>query len=485
MPKTVPQAASSDGENILARVASHCREYGFFYPSSDIYGGLQGVYDYAPYGVALKNNMKSLWQKSLALHANVVALDAAILMHPRVWEASGHVTQFHDLFVDNRDSQKRYRVDGLLETHYEGMGDRQQAQAFKHAAAACLKKEDLDSLQQLLTRYEVACPLSKTKNWGPIRKMHLMFSTHAGSVMGEGDVIYLRPETAQGIFVNFLNIQKSLRTKLPFGVAQIGKAFRNELIVRQFLFRMREFEQMEMQFFVPPNEGEKWFAFWREKRMQWYQALGISPEHLRYHAHEQLAHYAKKAVDIEYTFPFGTKEVEGIHMRGDFDLVQHEQYAKKKIRYYDPDTQAHYVPHVVETSCGLDRLCLMVLCHAFKAEKTRRYLDLPAVLAPVKAGIFPLVKKDGLPEKARILQKELQYHFAVCYEDQASIGKRYTRQDLIGTPYCVTIDYNTLQDDKVTIRERNSTRQERVPMAGVHDYIEKRVSVAEWLKKLP
>ena len=394
--------------------------------------------------------------------------------------------QFHDVFVDNKDSKKRYRVDSLLEESCQALPE-QEAKGLTQRAVAYLEAEDFSSLHQLLTDC-VICPLSKTKNWTLPRKMNLMFSTRAGT--DEGDLVYLRPETAQGIFVNFLNVQKSLRAKLPFGVAQVGKAFRNELIVRQFLFRMREFEQMEMQFFVPPGASDKWFSFWKDERMRWYEALGIPPEHLRYHQHEQLAHYAEQAVDIEYAFPFGMREIEGIHARGSFDLSQHERYAKKKLQYHDPTTQEHYVPHVVEVSCGLDRLCLMLLCHSLREEKSadrgdvRTYLTLPPVLAPVKAAIFPLVKKDGLPEKACALQKELQYHFPVCYEENASIGKRYARQDLIGTPYCITVDHDSMQDDKVTIRERNSMQQERIPITQVNSYLVSRVSIAEWLKKL-
>ena len=465
----------------ISKVAAHCREYGFVYPSSEVYGGLQGVYDYGPHGVTLKKNLRALWEESLRLHANVFFLDAAILMHPKVWEASGHVAQFHDVFVDNKDSKKRYRMDSLLESTLL----EKEAKGLMQRAVAYLGAEDFSSLHQLLTDH-VACPLSKTRNWTLPRKINLMFSTRAG--MDEEDVVYLRPETAQGIFVNFLNVQKSLRAQLPFGVAQVGKAFRNELIVRQFLFRMREFEQMEMQFFVPPGTSDKWFSFWRDERMRWHKALGIPPEHLRYHPHEQLAHYAEQAVDIEYAFPFGMREIEGIHARGSFDLSQHERCAKKKLQYHDPTTQEHYVPHVVEVSCGLDRLCLMLLCHGLREEKPpdggRTYLALPHVLAPVKAAIFPLVKKDGLPEKAHALQKELRYHFPVCYEEKASIGKRYARQDLIGTPYCITVDHDSMQDDKVTIRERDSMEQERIPMTQVCRYISRRVSIAEWLKRL-
>ncbi|EON78856.1 Glycyl-tRNA synthetase [Lunatimonas lonarensis] len=466
----------SQENNQLKDIIAHAKEYGFVYPSSEIYDGLQAVYDYGPYGVELKNNLKKLWWESMTrLHENIVGIDAAIFMHPTTWKASGHVDSFNDPMVDNKDSKKRYRADVLIEekaAQFENAGDTDRAKSLLSAMARLMEAEDFAALRDLLINENISCPISGTTNWTDIRQFNLMFSTQVGSVADESSTIYLRPETAQGIFVNFLNVQKTARMKVPFGIAQIGKAFRNEIVARQFIFRMREFEQMEMQFFVRPGTELDWYKTWAEARLNWHKALGIPTEKLRRHDHEKLAHYANAALDIEYEFPFGYKEVEGIHSRTDFDLKSHQEYSKKKQQYFDPEINQNYIPYVIETSIGADRLFLMTLCNAYVEEevdgKQRTYLKLHPAVAPVKAAILPLTKKDGLPEKAREIVEALKYDFNIIYEDAASIGKRYTRQDLIGTPFCIAVDHQTLEDNTVTIRHRDTTEQERVSISELH-----------------
>ena len=492
-----PATASEDiKENLFKKIISHAKEYGFVYPSSEIYDGLQSVYDYGPYGVELKNNLKTLWWQTMTrLNENIVGIDAAIFMHPLTWKASGHIDSFNDPMIDNKDSKKRYRADVLVEEHaqiLENNGKGGEVQNLLQKMGKLLEKEDLKGLHELITEANIKCPLSGTANWTEVRQFNLMFSTQIGSVAEDTNTIFLRPETAQGIFVNFLNVQKTARMKIPFGIAQIGKAFRNEIVARQFIFRMREFEQMEMQYFVRPGEEMKWFEHWKDSRMKWHQVLGIPAENLRIHGHEKLAHYANAAVDIEYAFPFGNKEIEGIHSRTDFDLKSHQNLSKKKMQYFDPEINQNYVPYVVETSVGCDRLFLMMLCNAYKEEetgegesrKTRTFLKLHPALAPVKAAIFPLVKKDGLPEKARTVFDALKYDFNLIYEDTQSIGKRYARQDLIGTPFCIAIDHQTLEDDTVTIRHRDTTEQERVKIDALRERILKEVSFSNIYNKL-
>lgn len=472
----------------LPAIIAHAKEYGFIYPSSEIYEGLQAVYDYGPYGAALKRNIQNLWWQTMTqLQPNIVGMDAAILMHPRTWQASGHLANFEDLMVDNKDSKKRYRVDTLIENHaaiLASQGQTQRSQGILVALKELLQTNDLTGLQALLIQEAITCPVSHTANWTSVRRFNLMFATQLGAQADEADTIYLRPETAQGIFVNFLNVQKTARMKIPFGIAQIGKAFRNEIVARQFIFRMREFEQMEMQFFIQPGTEATWFDYWKKVRWQWHLALGIHPNHLQIKQHEQLAHYAQAAVDIEYQFPFGYKEIEGIHSRGDFDLQNHELASKKKLQYFDPVINQSYIPYVIETSVGCDRLVLMVLCEAFTQEvtveegeqKQRTYLKLHPALAPVKAAILPLVKKDNLPEKAQEIFKELQLDMPLIYEESQSIGKRYARQDLIGTPYCITIDHQTLEEDTVTVRERDTMRQTRIAIHELKPYLLEKVS---------
>lgn len=482
----------------LKTLIAHAQAYGFVYPSSEIYDGLQAIYDYGPYGISLKQNIQAFWWKSMTqLHHNIVGLDAAIMMQPTVWKASGHVDGFNDLMVDNKDSQKRYRVDLLIELYAAQLaeaGAYEAAEALMATMERFLQEDNLTELESLLSKLPIVCPLSNTANWTAIRQFNLMFSTQVGN-LNDATTVYLRPETAQGIFVNFLNVQKTARMKIPFGIAQIGKAFRNEIVARQFIFRMREFEQMEMQFFIPPDEEEKWFDYWVKTRQAWYAVLGIDGNKIRLQPHKKLAHYASAAVDIAYTFPFGCKEVEGIHARQDFDLKNHALYAKKKFNYYDAGRQKSYIPYVIETSVGLDRLVLMLLSHAFTQEKVagkteetnyreRTYLKFPPPLAPIKAAIFPLVRKDDLEVKAKALLEQLKYDFPIIYESLQSIGKRYARQDLIGTPYCITIDYQTLEDNTITIRERDSMQQYRMAMDEVADFLHRATAMKSLLLQL-
>ncbi|MCP4521997.1 MAG: glycine--tRNA ligase [Cytophagales bacterium] len=483
-------------DNPLKNVIAHAKEYGFIFQSSEVYDGLQAVYDYGQYGVELKNNIKKLWWQSMVqLNDNIVGVDSAIFMHPTVWKASGHVDGFSDPLVDNKDSQKRYRADVLVEdkaAEYVKAGEPEKGKALEQKLGALLEAEDLEAVRQLIIDEEIVCPVSGTDNWTDVRQFNLMFSTEVGSVADESSTIYLRPETAQGIFVNFLNVQKTGRMKIPFGIAQIGKAFRNEIVARQFTFRMREFEQMEMQFFVRPGTEMEWYEQWKETRMKWHKALGLDAEKLQYHDHEKLAHYANAAVDIEYEFPFGFKEIEGIHSRSDFDLTQHQEFSKKKQQYFDDEVKQNYVPYVVETSVGADRSFLATFCNALTTEtvgegekqKERTFLKLHPAIAPVKAAILPLNKKDGLPEIAQEIFEDLKYDFNCIYEEKQTIGKRYTRQDLIGTPFCIAIDYQTLEDQTVTIRHRDTMEQERVHKDELAGIIGNAVSFKNIFKQL-
>ncbi len=509
-------------EDVFKKLVSHCKEYGFVFPSSEIYDGLGAVYDYGQMGVELKNNIKQYWWQSMVLlHENIVGIDSAIFMHPTIWKASGHVDAFNDPLIDNRDSKKRYRADVLIEDQlakYDEKINKEVAKAAKRFGEAfdeaqfratnarvldyqakrdalherfskALNDNDLNELRQIILDEEIVCPLSGTRNWTEVRQFNLMFSTEMGSTADGAMKIYLRPETAQGIFVNYLNVQKTGRMKVPFGIAQIGKAFRNEIVARQFIFRMREFEQMEMQFFVKPGTELDWFAKWKETRLKWHKALGFGDDHYRYHDHDKLAHYANAATDIEFLMPFGFKEVEGIHSRTNFDLSQHEKYSGKNIKYFDPESNESYVPYVIETSIGVDRMFLSILSASYQEEKlengeTRVVLKLPAALAPVKLAVMPLVKKDGLPEKAREIIDDLKFHFNCQYDEKDSIGKRYRRQDAIGTPYCVTVDHQTLEDGMVTLRNRDTMQQERVAISQLNSIIADRVSITSLLKTL-
>ncbi|MEJ6979604.1 glycine--tRNA ligase [Pedobacter sp. P351] len=476
---------SKNSDELFKNVISHAKEYGFVFQSSEIYDGLSAVYDYGQNGAELKNNIKAYWWKSMVqMHENIVGIDAAIFMHPTVWKASGHVDGFSDPMIDNKDSKKRYRADQLLEdkiARYEKDGKTEKAEKLQNAMDEALKAENLSALRDLIIDHEIACPVSGTKNWTDVRQFNLMFSTQMGAVADDADLVYLRPETAQGIFVNYLNVQKTGRMKIPFGIAQIGKAFRNEVIARQFIMRMREFEQMEMQFFVRPGTEMEWYAYWKEARLKWHKGLGTDSAKYRFHDHAKLAHYANAAVDIEFEFPFGFKEVEGIHSRTDFDLSQHQKFSGKKLQYFDNDLNedgkpvGNYIPYVIETSIGLDRMFLLTMINAYEEQDlsegdkkdSRVVLRLHPCLAPVKAAIFPLTKKDGLPEKAKEIMDSLKLDHNVIYEEKDAIGKRYRRQDAIGTPFCITIDHQTLEDNTVTIRHRDTMAQERVAIADL------------------
>ena len=477
-------------EEIFKNVISHAKEYGFVFQSSEIYDGLSAVYDYGQLGAELKNNIKTYWWKSMVqIHENIVGLDSAIFMHPKVWKASGHVDGFSDPMIDNKDSQKRYRADQLLEdkiTSLEAEGEKEKADILQTEMDNALKADNLSRLKELIEDYKITCPISKTANWTDVRQFNLMFSTQFGAMAEGSEEVYLRPETAQGIFVNFLNVQKSGRMKIPFGIAQIGKAFRNEVIARQFIMRMREFEQMEMQFFVRPGTEMEWYNKWKETRLKWHLALGTNPVKYKYHDHAKLAHYANAAVDIEFEFPFGFKEVEGIHSRTDFDLNQHQEFSGKKMQYFDaevnPETNkpyGNYVPYVIETSIGLDRFFLVTLINSFEEQDlstdekqdSRSVLKLHPALSPYKAAILPLTKKDGLPDKAREIMDQLKYDFNMAYDEKDSIGKSYRRQDAIGTPFCITVDYETLENNTVTIRHRDSMQQERIAIGDLQKII--------------
>jgi glycyl-tRNA synthetase len=509
-------------EDLFKNVVSHAKEYGFIFPSSEIYDGLSAVYDYAQNGVELKKNIREYWWKSMVqMHENIVGLDAAILMHPTTWKASGHVDAFNDPLIDNKDSKKRYRADVLIEDYAEKLNIKAQkeiekakvrfGEAFNEQEfistnprvldylskkneilarmAKSLDSGDLDDVKLLIEELEIACPDSGSRNWTEVRQFNLMFGTKLGASADTAMDLYLRPETAQGIFVNFLNVQKTGRMKIPFGIAQTGKAFRNEIVARQFIFRMREFEQMEMQFFVKPGEEMKWYEYWKTTRLNWHKSLGLGAENYRFHDHEKLAHYANAAADIEFNFPFGFKELEGIHSRTDFDLKAHEQFSGKKLQYFDTEENKNYVPYVVETSVGLDRMFLAVFSKALQEEtledgSTRTVLRLPSVLAPTKAAVLPLVKKDGLPEIAKEIMEELKWDFNVAYDEKDAVGRRYRRQDALGTPFCITVDHQTVEDKTVTIRYRDTMLQERVAIADLKNIIDKEVSVRNWLMKM-
>ena len=509
-------------EDQFKKVLSHAKEYGYVFQSSEIYDGLSAVYDYAQNGVELKKNIRDYWWKAMVqMHENIVGIDAAILMHPTTWKASGHVDAFNDPLIDNKDSKKRYRADVLVEDFREKInekinkditkakkrfGDAFNEQEFRNTNPNVLRRQkqidditveltrvqeenDLEGFKNLILDLGITCPVSGSKNWTEVKQFNLMFGTQIGASAENSTQVYLRPETAQGIFVNFLNVQKTGRMKIPFGIAQTGKAFRNEIVARQFIFRMREFEQMEMQFFVKPGTQKEWYEQWKETRLKWHLSLGMGEENYRFHDHDKLAHYADAAADIEFNFPFGFKELEGIHSRTDFDLSQHEHHSGKKLQYFDPQENKSYVPYVVETSIGLDRMFLAVFSKSLTEEAldngtTRTVLKLPAVLAPYKAAVLPLVKKDGLPEVAREIIEDLKWDFNVFYDEKDAVGKRYRRQDAAGTPFCITVDHDSLEDNSVTIRHRDTMEQKRVKITELKAIIKAEVDVKTWLQKM-
>ena len=509
-------------EDVFKTIIAHAKEYGFVFQSSEIYDGLSAVYDYGQNGVELKNNIKRYWWEAMTmLHDNIVGIDSAVFMHPTIWKASGHVDAFNDPLIDNRDSKKRYRADVLIEDEIakfdekinkevakaskrfgesfdEAMFRQTNPRVMEHTRkrdelherfAKAMNDNDLAGLKQIILDYGIVDPISGTRNWTDVRQFNLMFKTEMGSTADGAMDVYLRPETAQGIFVNYLNVQKTGRMRIPFGIAQIGKAFRNEIVARQFIFRMREFEQMEMQFFVRPGEEMMWWNRWKETRMAWHRALGFGDDKYRFHDHEKLAHYANAATDVEFAFPFGFKEVEGIHSRTDFDLGNHQKFSGRKIQYFDSETGESYVPYVVETSIGVDRMFLQVMSAAYCEEPleggdTRVVLRLPAALAPVKAAVLPLVKKDGMPEVAQKIVDELKYDYNVVYDEKDSVGKRYRRQDAVGTPFCITVDGQTLEDGTVTVRHRDTMLQERVAIDRLHAMVDEECSFRKLFRKL-
>ena len=505
-----------NSDDLFKKIIGHCKEYGFIFQSSEIYDGLSAAYDYGPNGVELKNNIKDYWWKSMVnMHENIVGIDSSIFMHPTTWKASGHIDAFNDPLIDNKDSKKRYRADVLIENFTEKIktkiqkdidkankkfGDSFDKAQFVSTNARIVERKnkikdinnrlnhflsnnDLVSVKNLIEELDIKCPISGTANWTDVRQFNLMFKTELGSTSDSSSEIYLRPETAQGIFVNFLNVQKSARMKIPFGIAQTGKAFRNEIIARQFIFRMREFEQMEMQFFVKPGDEIKWYDFWKESRLKWHENLNLGSDNYRFHNHENLAHYANAACDIEFKFPFGFKELEGIHSRTDFDLKAHMEHSGKKMQYFDPEVNEHYVPYVVETSIGLDRMFLAVLSSSYveesvSNEETRVVLKIPPQIAPIKLAVLPLTKKDNLPEKAREIINTLQLNFSCQYEEKDSIGKRYRRQDAIGTPYCITVDHESLENETITLRNRDDMSQERIKISEIKAVISKKLALS-------
>ncbi|UAB81771.1 glycine--tRNA ligase [Marixanthomonas sp. SCSIO 43207] len=510
----------ANNDDHFKKVVSHAKEYGYVFASSEIYDGLSAVYDYAQNGVELKKNIREYWWRSMVyMHQNIVGIDAAILMHPTTWKASGHVDAFTDPLIDNKDSKKRYRADVLIEDYAEKLEQKAQKEIAKakkrfgddfdeaqfvsthprvvryrneqkevlSRMAKSLAAEDLKDVKALIEELGIACPETGSKNWTEVRQFNLMFGTKLGASAENATDLYLRPETAQGIFVNFLNVQKTGRMKIPFGIAQTGKAFRNEIVARQFIFRMREFEQMEMQFFVRPGDELKWYEYWKETRLKWHLSLGMGEENYRFHDHEKLAHYANAAADIEFNFPFGFKELEGIHSRTDFDLKAHEEHSGKKLQFFDPEMNKNYVPYVVETSIGLDRMFLAVLSNSLEEEEleggtTRTVLKIPAILAPTKAAILPLVKKDGLPEIAEKIIEELQWDYNVTYDEKDAVGRRYRRQDAAGTPFCITVDHQTKEDNTVTIRDRDTMEQERIAISEISEKLKRSISYKDWLQ---
>ena len=506
----------------LKKIISHSKEYGFIFPSSEIYEGLNAVYDYAHNGSLLKNNIREYWWKSMVqLNDNIVGIDSAIFMHPKTWVASGHVDAFNDPLIDNKDSKKRYRADVLIEEHIEKLNlkiqkeinkaekrfkekfDKKQfmetsprvqeilssVKDIKSKMVSAFENDNLAQVKNLIDELEIKCPISGTCNWTEVRQFNLMFKTKLGACEDSSMDLFLRPETAQGIFLNYLNVQKTSRMKIPFGIAQTGKAFRNEIVARQFIFRMREFEQMEMQFFIQPGSQGEWFDIWKKKRLDWHLNIGIDDSSFRYHDHDKLAHYADAACDIEFLFPFGFKELEGIHSRTDFDLKSHEKLSGKKIQYFDPVLDKNYTPYVVETSIGLDRMFLAILTHSFKMEtlddgSTRNLMSIPKQLAPNKLAFLPLLKKDRLPEYTTKIMKDFKHKINIVYDEKDAIGRRYRRQDAIGTPYCITIDHQTLKDDTFTLRDRDSMEQKRIKINQLKKIVEDELTLKSLLKNL-
>ncbi len=453
----------------MDKIVAFCKRRGFVYQSSEIYGGIRSSYDYGPLGVEMKRNIKEEWWRHLVhMREDVVGLDAAIIMHPRVWEASGHTATFNDMLVESRTSGRRYRADHLIE---EATG----------ADAEGMSAEEMTRI--IAEDGRIKDPVDGGRDFAPVRPFNLMFETYTGPVKSPENVVYLRPETAQGIFVNFKNVMQTNRVKVPFGIAQQGKSFRNEITPGNFIFRTREFEQMEMEFFVEPGTDEEWHEYWLEQRWNWYTSLGINPENLRRYEHpkEKLSHYAKRTVDIEYNFPFrGWSELEGIANRTDFDLKQHAEFSGENLEYFDQATNSRYVPYVIEPAAGPDRIMLAFLVDAYREEEvngeSRTVLKLHPRIAPTKAAVFPLSKKEPVSTVARQLYEDLKGDYRIFYDDSGAIGRRYRRQDEAGTPFCVTVDFDSLEDKQVTIRDRDTMEQERIPIAAVRDRLQGLIS---------
>jgi len=464
----------------LDTIISLAKRRGFVFQSSEIYGGLNGCWDFGPLGVELLRNLKELWWKAMTYRDDIEGIDASILMHPRVWEASGHVAQFTDPMIDNKVSKARYRADNLIEEYIERLRNKKKIDIAEEIERKLSQASAPEDYYRIIVDYKIPDPVSGTTEWTEVRYFNLMFKTFIGAVEDPSSVVYLRPETAQGIYVNFKNVLDTSRQKIPFGIAQIGKAFRNEINTKNFLFRTREFEQMEMQYFVKPGTENQWFDYWLEERLNWYYSIGFKKESLRVKEHEKLAHYANKAVDIEFLFPFGWGEIEGIHSRTNFDLKNHQEYSGKKLEYFDSVTNERYIPYVIETSGGVTRNVMAILCNSFDEDaaptekgtmEKRVVLRFNPKLAPIKVAVFPLVNKDGMPELAQSIYKDVQKHFKAMYDDSGAIGRRYRRQDEIGTPFCITVDGDSLKDNTVTIRDRDSMKQIRIDISQIINYL--------------
>ncbi|MDX2129675.1 MAG: glycine--tRNA ligase [Chloroherpetonaceae bacterium] len=473
-------------EKLMEKLVSLCKRRGFVFQSSEIYGGLGASYDYGPLGAELKKNIKEAWWNAMTReHDNIVGIDASIMMHPRTWDASGHTESFNDPMIDDKTSKIRYRADHLIENYIKTLERKGKLDDAKRVSDTYVKAGSAENvpkaLYDLILNEQIKSPDSGAFNWTEVRQFNLMFEAKLGAVADEAAVIYLRPETAQGIFVNFHTVRESSRLKIPFGIAQIGKAFRNEITKGNFIFRMIEFEQMEMQYFLKPGAQLQAFEEWRETRWNWHvSTLGLNPQKLIWYKHDKLAHYADAAFDIKYEFPFGTEEIEGIHSRTDYDLRRHEEFSGKNMHYTDTETKEKYLPYVVETSVGCDRAFLAVLSDAYGEDnvegESRAYLKLKPSIAPVKAAVLPLIKKEGLPELAEKLYKELRKNHVTQIDDTGvSIGKRYRRQDEIGTPFCFTVDHQTLSDDSITVRYRDEMNQERISISKALDFLNEKL----------
>jgi len=464
----------------LDTIISLAKRKGFVFQSSEIYGGLNGCWDFGPNGIELLRNIKDSWWRAMTYRDDIEGIDASILMHPRTWEASGHVTQFSDPMIDNKQSKARYRADNLIEEFIDKLRKKKKTDKADELEEKLSKAILPADYYNLIVEYEITDPVSGSKEWTEVRNFNLMFKTFIGPVEDSSNAIFLRPESAQGIYVNFKNVMETARLKVPFGIAQIGKAFRNEINTKNFLFRTREFEQMEMQYFVKPGTENDWFDYWKEQRWNWFMELGFKQENLRFKDHDKLAHYAARATDIEAMFPFGWGEIEGIHSRTDYDLSHHQEFSGKKLEYVDTVTKDRFVPYVVETSGGVTRTLMALLCNVYDEEdvtddkgntEKRVVMRFKPRLAPITVAVFPLVNKDGMPEKAHGIYRDLQKSYKAEYDTSGAIGRRYRRQDEIGTPFCVTVDGQTLEDDTVTIRERDSMEQDRISIGKIKEYI--------------